>query len=338
MSELKVLIVNQEEVRRIYPMEECIEVMEQAFLSLARGKVTQPLRSIMGVRGGNVLAMMPSYNEDIMALGAKVITVFPGNHGTEFDAHQGIVLLYEAVHGSLKAIIDATAVTGIRTAAVSAVATRILANPGTKSLAILGAGTQGKAHLEAMRLLFDFESVHVWDVFPDSAKRFAESESKRTGLDVRYAASAEEAVSGHDLICTTTPAKEPILRGSWIKRGAHINAIGACTPVTRELDTEAVRGSSLFVDRMESALREAGDFIIPKNEGAFDDAHIKGELGDVLTGAVRGRQSEDEITLFKAVGLAMQDLASANYVFEKARKTGTGVEVEIGGRHFAMTD
>ncbi len=335
---MKVLIVNQEEVRRIFPMAECIEVMEQAFLSLAGGKITQPLRSIMPVPGGSVLAMMPSYNADIQALGAKVISVFPGNHGTEFDAHQGIVLLYEAVHGSLKAIIDATAVTGIRTAAVSAVATRKLANPGTKSLAILGAGTQGKAHLEAMRLLFNFERVHVWDVFPEAAKRFAESESKRTGLDVRCAATAEEAVVDHDLVCTTTPAKEPILRGSWIKAGAHINAIGACTPVTRELDTEAVQKSSLFVDRLESTLREAGDFIIAKNEGAVDDSHIKGELGDLLAGTINGRQSKDEITLFKAVGLAMQDLASANYIYEKASKTGVGVEVEIGGRHFAAQD
>lgn len=335
---MKVLIVNQEEVRRIFPMEECIEVMEQAFLSLAAGKVTQPLRSIMPVEGGSVLAMMPSCNEDIQAFGAKVISVFPGNHGTEFDAHQGIVLLYEAVHGSLKAIIDATAITGIRTAAVSAIATRKLANPGTKNLAILGAGTQGRAHLEAMRLLFDFESVHVWDLFPESAHRFAESESGRTGLDVRFAATVEEAVTGHDLICTTTPAKQPILQGSWIKDGAHINAIGACTPVTRELDTEAVRKSSLFVDRLESTLREAGDFIIPKSEGAIGDSHIKGELGDLLARKIHGRQSKDEITLFKAVGLAMQDLASAKYIFEKAKKAGKGVEVEIGGRHFAMTD
>lgn len=335
---MKVLIVNQEEVRRIFPMDECIEVMEHAFLSLAGGKITQPLRAIMAVPGGSVLAMMPSYNADIQALGAKIISVFPGNHGTEFDAHQGIVLLYEAVHGSLKAIIDATAVTGIRTAAVSAVATRKLANPETKSLAILGAGTQGRAHLEAMRLLFDFDRVSVWDLFPESARRFAEIESKRTGLDIRYATSVEEAVSDHDLICTTTPAKEPIVRGSWIKSGAHINAIGACTPVTRELDSEAVRMSCLFVDRLESTMREAGDFIIAKTEGLIDDTHIRGELGDLLAGKINGRQSKDEITLFKAVGLAMQDLASAQYIYEKARKTGTGVEVEIGGQHFGTID
>ncbi len=335
---MKVLIVNQEEVRRIFPMGECIEVMAEAFESLAKGKIAQPLRTIMGVQGGNVLAMMPSYNEDIKSLGAKIITVFPGNHGTEFDAHQGIVLLYEASHGSLKAIIDATAITGIRTAAVSAVATRILANPGTRSLAILGAGTQGRAHFEAMRLLFDFERVHVWDVFPEAAKKFAGSESKRTGLDVRYAATAEEAVVDHDLICTTTPAKEPILMGRWLKPGAHINAIGACTPLVRELDTQAVLGSRLFIDRMESTQREAGDFIIAKNEGAIDDSHIKGELGDLVAGTIKGRQSREEITLFKAVGLAMQDLASANYIYGKARKTGVGVEVEIGGRHFAVQD
>jgi alanine dehydrogenase len=335
---MKVLIVSQEEVRRIFTMAEAIEVMHEAFLSLAAGKVNQPLRTVMGIHGGNVLAMMPSYNQDIQSLGAKIITVFPGNHGTEFDAHQGIVLLYEAVHGSLKAIIDATAITGIRTAAVSAVATRILANPGSSSLAILGAGTQGRAHLEAMRTLYKLRVVHVWDFYPETARQFAGNESKRTGLDVRFAATAEEAVRDHDLICTTTPAREPILMGRWIKPGAHINAIGACTPLVRELDTEAVKISRLFIDRMESTLREAGDFIIAKNEGAIDDTHIKGELGDLVAGTIPGRQSPQEITLFKAVGLAMQDLASANYVFEKAKKTGTGVEVEIGGRHFAAQD
>jgi alanine dehydrogenase len=267
---MKVLIINQSEARDLLSMEECIAVMEQAFMSLAKGKAIQPLRMAMSLPGGKILAMMPSFIEDIDSMGAKVITVFPGNHGTEYDAHQGIVLLFETGHGCLRAIVDGTAITGIRTAAVSAVATKLLARADTRTMAILGAGTQARAHLDAMRILFEFEKVHVWSIFPEEALRFARDESRRTGMDIRAAGTAEEAVEDHDLICTTTPAKDPILMGRWIKPGAHINAIGACNPFARELDTEALRRSKLFVDRMESALNEAGDFIIPKKEGAID--------------------------------------------------------------------
>jgi ornithine cyclodeaminase len=327
-----VTIINQQEVVKLLPMRECIEVMEQAFLSLARNTVIQPLRMVMASPGNKFLAMMPAFIADGGVLGAKILTVFPGNHNTAFDAHQGVVLLFEADHGSLRAIIDASAITGIRTAAVSAVATRALANPDSSSLALLGAGTQAKAHLEAIRLLFPLRQVLVWSIFPEEARQFAADQSRLTGLAIHPAATAEEAVVGSDIICTVSPAREPILMGSWLKPGAHVNAIGACTAVTRELDTAAVLHSKLFIDRMESAQKEAGDFIIAKQEGAIDDSHIRGELGDVLAGTAKGRESELDITLFKAVGLAMQDMAAARYILDKASKYGAGLEVVIGGR------
>jgi ornithine cyclodeaminase len=329
---MSTLIISQEEVKRLLPMKACIEVMQEAFLSLSRGAVAQPLRMVMGLSGGKVLGLMPALIEDDAAFGAKVISVFPGNHQSPYDSHQGVVLLYEAGHGCLQAIVDATAITAIRTAAVSAVATRALANPGAKTLALLGAGVQARAHLEAMREVFELRQVRVWCRSPEESERFALEESKRTGLEVGSAASAEKAVDGADLICTTTASREPILSGKWIMRGAHVNAIGASIASARELNTEAVRRSKLFVDRLESAQAEAGDYLIPLREGAIDASHLKAELCDVLSGKLKGRENRDEITLFKSVGLAVQDIAAARYVYRMAREGGLGVEVELGGR------
>src|SRR5262249_55882816 len=203
--------------------------------------------------------------------GLKVITIFPGNEGSDFDSHQGAVLLFEADHGSLVAMIDASSITGIRTAAVSGAATRALAREDAGDLAILGSGVQAGTHLEAMTVVRRLRRVRVWSRHPASARAYAERESKRHGMRVEPMASAREAVSGADLICTTTAAKEPVLQGEWLAPGAHINAVGACFPATRELDTKAVLRSRLYVDRRESALNEAGDFLIPRKEGALSD-------------------------------------------------------------------
>lgn len=327
-----ILIVNQDEVERLLPMSECVDAMEAAFIALAGGSVLQPLRAVTALPGGNVLAFMPSYDSEAKDFAAKIISVFPGNHGGSIDAHQGLVLLFEAEHGSPIAIVDATAITGIRTAAVSAAATRALSRPDSETLGILGAGTQARAHLEAMAAVRPIREAVVWSPFPDEAARFAARESERTGIRVSVAIEAEEAVAGRDIVCAATPAKEPILLGRWLSPGTHVNAIGACTATARELDTEAVRRSALFVDRLESALAEAGDVVIPLGEGAIDRSHIRGELGDVLAGKTPGRASPDEITLFKAVGLAMQDLAAARHVARKAAELGVGTKVALGGR------
>ncbi|MGH7598268.1 MAG: ornithine cyclodeaminase family protein [bacterium] len=332
---MKVLIVNQSEVAQWLPMHECMDVMAEALKMLAAGKTILPLRPIMWLPEKiGALGMMPAYVQDLNAMGLKVLTIFPGNHGTPYDSHQGAVLLFEAKHGCLLAVIDATEITAIRTAAVSGVATKILAREDAHDLAILGAGTQARTHLEAMLLARKITRVRVWSRNADHTRQFAERESRRLGIAIEPMETAREAVVEADIICTTTAADEPVVLGAWIKNGAHLNAVGACVPTARELDTAAMLKSRLFVDRRESALNEAGDFIIAKKEGALDDNHIRGELGEILLGQVQGRASAEEITLFKSLGLAIEDLASAQHIYKKMLEKGVGTRIELGGsRH-----
>lgn len=332
---MKVLIADQETVAALLPMGACIELMEQTLCALAAGKATLPLRSSMVLpEGGNRMLLMPSALHGAGALGAKIITIFPGNHGTGYDAHQGVVLVFDDRHGSLRAIVDATAVTALRTAAVSAVATRALARPEASELALLGAGTQAHTHLEALLLVRPIRRVRVYDLDEGRARSFAHRESERRGVAVMAAGSPREAVEGAHIICTVTTSPQPVLRGEWLAAGAHLNAVGAYSPTTRELDSEAVRRASLFADRRESLLRESGEYLIPAGEGLIGEEHIRAELGEVLTGKAPGRRSAEEITLFKSLGLAVEDLAAARSVLEQAEARGEGVFVEIGGRHF----
>jgi ornithine cyclodeaminase/alanine dehydrogenase-like protein (mu-crystallin family) len=329
---MKVLIVNQSEVRQLLPMDECIDVMADALTALAREEAILPLRAKMWLpEQAGALCVMPSYLAGIGAMGLKVITVMPGNHGTDFDSHQGAVLVFEHEHGQLLAMMDASAITAIRTAAVSGVATRLLARPEAHSLAILGSGVQAKTHLSAMIESRPITSVRVWSRNAEHAQHFAEREAMRYGIQVQSATSVEEAVTGADLICTTTAAREPILNGEWITAGAHINAVGSSVAFTRELDSAAVKNARLYVDRRESTVNEAGDFLIAKKEGAIGDDHIIGEIGELLLGTAEGRRTPEEITLFKSLGLAVEDLAAANHVYRKALEAGVGVSVELGG-------
>ena len=329
---MKVLIVNQQEVRRLLPMGECIDVMADALAALSRGEAILPLRPIMWIPEiGGALGMMPGYLASIGALGLKVVTVFPGNHGTKYDSHQGAVLLFEAKHGRLLSMMDATEITAIRTAAVSGVATRLLSRTDSHSLAMLGTGVQARTHLEAMMLSRDISSVRVWSRNPDNAKRFAGRATRTHGIPVESVASAEDAVKDADIICTTTSAREPILKGEWVGPGAHINAVGSSAAVARELDSAAVRKSRLYVDRRESALNEAGDFLIARQEGAVGDHHIVGEIGELLLKKAEGRRAPGEITLFKSLGLAVEDLAAANHIYLKAIEMNAGTLVEFGG-------
>jgi ornithine cyclodeaminase len=332
---VKILIVNQSEVKRLLPMAECIEVMAEAMKTLARGQAILPLRPVMWLpEKAGALGMMPAYMGDLQIMGLKVVSVFPGNHGTEYDSHMGAVMLFETKHGQPLAIMDATEITAIRTAAVSSVATRLLARDCAGDLAILGSGTQARTHLEAMLLCREIHRVRVWSRNPENGRQFAERESQRHNITVEFMSTVQAAIQGADIICTTTSSPDPILPGKYLSSGAHINAVGSSVPFARELDTEAVVKSRLFVDRRESIVNEAGDFLIPKKEGAIGDSHIQGEIGELLLGKVRGRKSEEEMTLFKSLGLAVEDLASANHIYKKAIARGVGILVEFGGsRH-----
>jgi alanine dehydrogenase len=329
---MEVHIINQTEVTQLLPMAECMDVMVKTLTALAQGDAILPLRPVMWLpEKVGALGMMPSYLGVIKSFGLKVVSVFPHNHGTQYDSHQGAVMLFEAEHGRLLAIMDASSITAIRTAAVSGVATRLLARPEASDLAILGSGVQAATHLEAMLLARPVKRVRVWSRNQEHARKFAQTHSQQRGLDVTAVDSAQAAVSGADLICTTTAAPEPILKGEWIGAGAHINAVGSSVAFTRELDTAAVVKARLFVDRRESTVNEAGDFLFPKKEGAIGDDHIRGEIGELLLGQRAGRESPEEITLFKSLGLAVEDLASAYHVYRRALATGTGQAIELGG-------
>jgi len=333
---VRVLIIGHREVPQVLPMAECVEVMAAMFGVLGRGEALLPLRQIVWQpdrRGA--LGLMPAYLGAPGALGAKVVSVFPGNASTRYESHQGAVLLYETGNGRLLALVDAGAITAIRTAAVSALATRLLARPEAGELAILGAGTQAAMHLAAMRAVRPIRRVRVWSRDPAHAQRFAEREAARHGLPVTAVATGAEAVAGAEIVCTVTGATAPVLRGEWLAPGAHVNAVGASVPPFRELDTAAVVRSRMFVDRRESALHEADDFRLPQQEGAIDATHIRGELSDLVLGQVQGRTAASEVTLFKSLGLALEDLAAAQHAYERAVAAGLGTWVEFSGEREA---
>lgn len=333
---VKTILVNEHQVRQLLPMAECISVMEDVLAALARGECQLPLRQIMWLPNkSGALGLMPSYWHSTGFIGLKAVTFFPGNEGSELDTHQGAVMLFDGERGRLRAIVDATTITAIRTAAVSGVATKLLAREDGVELAILGSGVQARAHLEAMLLCRSIVRVKVFSKLLAHSEQFAESASRRHSLPVQPVRLAEEAVQEADIICTTTSAREPVLEGEWLKPGTHVNAVGSSVAFARELDGMAVRRSRLFVDRRESALNEAGDIVLAMKEGLVVDDHILGELGELLIGTVSGRRSPADITLFKSVGLAVEDLAAALHVYNKALATGVGTSIELGGTRYA---
>jgi alanine dehydrogenase len=308
--------LDRERIADLLPMEEAISVMERTFHSLAAGECLQPLRSLMWLpdRTG-ILGMMPGYARGPDILGIKVITIFHANGALGLPSHQGVVMLFDAKTGAPLLLLDAAEVTAIRTAATSALATRLLARPDSSHLAILGTGEQAERHIEAITLVRQIDRITIWGRNTAHAQTLARKFEKVHHVSI--ANTAQEAVSDADIICTVTASREPILYGEWIPEGAHINAVGSCTPATRELDTAAVLRSRLFTDRYESLFHEAGEFLIPKKEGLLTETDTQGELGEVLTGTKQGRRDAAEITLFKSLGIAAEDLFSARHIFEK---------------------
>lgn len=324
------IVLGKSDIERLLDMPACIGLMEAALASLARGEVIHPLRPVVPVAGTkNVFAVMPAYSSALKAFSTKIISVYPDNHGTELDSHQGLVALFDGARGNPVAIMDASSITAIRTAAVSAVATKLLAVPDASTVAVLGAGVQARTHVDAMLAARPFERVVLWARSPDKAQRLADELSKAHKAKFSVARDVEQAVRGAQVICTVTASREPVLRGEWIQRGTHLNAVGASLATARELDTAAVKRARIFVDRRESALNEAGDILIPIKEGAITPDAIVGEIGELLIGKIPGRGAPDEITLFKSLGLAVEDLASARFLFETASKSGVGTRVVL---------
>jgi ornithine cyclodeaminase len=304
-------------------MDSCIEAMTEVLAALARGELFQPLRSIVRPPGAEGLfGLMPAYRGGPAAAWAlKEIAVVPSNPSRGLDTHMGGVLLHDGETGELVAVMNASPITEIRTAAVSGVATRTLARPDAQRVAVLGAGAQARGHVHAMRAVLDDPEIRIW------SRNLEKAEELAGEVGATVSPSADSALFGAEVVCTTTAAVEPIVEKRWLARGAHVNAVGSCFPTARELDTETVAHSSFFTDRRESCLNEAGDYILAAAEGAVGPDHIKAELGEVLAGMHPGREHEDEVTVFESLGIAVEDLASAELVVRRARERGVGVEV-----------
>lgn len=305
-------LVEAAEVRRRLTMPVCIELMRTSLRELEAGTYTQPLRSIALLPGGEKFGFMPAYLGD--CFGAKVLSAFPQNAGTEYPSHIGYVLLFESTHGSFLGMADASVITEIRTGAVSGVATDLLARKDAHRLAIIGAGAQGRSHLAAMTAVRDIRSVAVYDRNAQAARRYCEEMTAQFGIPVTAADSPREAVEGADIVCTVTPSREPYLEANWIAPGTHINAVGAFTPAAREVTSALVAKSKLYADQVEAMRKECGEYLVPLQEGLISPEHIVGSLGDVLLGRAPGRSNEKEITLFDALGLAVEDVACAKYL------------------------
>ena len=321
---MNILILDSRQIRELLPMPECIELMADALSALARGEVFQPLRTITrppDARG--LLGLMPAYRSgEHGAFGLKAICVFPENPAQGKDAHQGAVMLFSRETGELLALMNASEITAIRTAAVSAVATRLLAREDAEVLAIIGAGVQARTHLAALACVRPIKEARVACRNIEHAQQLVAE--MQFSFPIKPVRTNEEAVRGADLIVTATSSLEPVINKDWISPGAHINAIGTHSPNSREVDSGTMSVARIFVDRRESAINESGDYLLAAKEGVVTPESILGEIGELLIGTKAGRSSESEITLFKSLGLAIEDVACADYVYKKATANNLG--------------
>lgn len=315
-------IIDAERVRKLLPMAECIDVVAEAMKAASGGDVVQPMRTVLPVDdAGGHLFVMPAASSALGCYGAKLISLTPANAAKGLPAIRGSYLLFESETGAAVALIDASSLTAIRTAAASGLAARLLARPDVTTCGIFGTGVQARTHVDAMRVVRPIREVRIWGRDAGKAKRLAQELSSSPGLSVTAHQDPAE-VAACDLICAVTGATRPILKGDWVRPGAHVNLVGAHTLTQREADTDLVRRSQVFVDLLEAAKREAGDVMIPVQEGSVPPDHILGEIGKVAAGTLAGRTSPDQVTLYKSVGIAAQDLFAARHVFNKARTIG----------------
>ncbi len=321
-------IIRGDEVRRLLTMEDTIRAMRDALRGVSDGSAVMLQRQMLPQPEGNKFAVMGGADGSLGLCGAKVI-VFPGPAAGKAGTNQGIIPLFDAVTGALAAIVDAEQITAVRTAATSAAATDLLAKPDADTLAILGAGRIGRLHIEAICKVRPIRRVYVWNRTASKAEDCCRWAAQELGVEAIPCAEPREAVQQADILCTVTQAREPILLGDWLREGAHLNAVGACAPFARELDSRAVTRSRVFVDQREAALNGSGDLVFPVREGVFSAADLAGEIGDVLLGRAPGRQNDKEITLFESVGISVEDLAAAALVFEKAQQQDLGVCVTL---------
>ena len=323
---MKILVLSARDVHELLGYRECADVMRQALTDLARGQIQQPLRTVVRPRdAAGFMGLMPAYSRD--GYGLKAICITPGNPAIGKDAHQGGVMLFAADTGEPLALVNASAVTEIRTAAVSAVATGLLARPGAAELAIFGTGVQGRAHAHALAATRPLTGIRLTGRDLARAREVAAELAAQLNVPVTAVGSVPEAVQGADIVVTATSSAQPVLHREWLAAGTHVNAVGACLPQAREVDTATMAEAALFADSRESVSHEAGDYLLAAQEGA--DNPVRAELGELLTGAASGRADDDEITLFESLGLAAEDLAAASYLYQEATRLGAGTSADF---------
>ncbi|HVW68076.1 MAG TPA: ornithine cyclodeaminase family protein [Steroidobacteraceae bacterium] len=322
---MEIRILRATDVHALLPMAECIDLMHRTMIAVSAGRIVLPLRSIMVMPGDTgMMGNMPGYLADPECFGVKLVSLMPRNKPPQYSSHLGIVLLFEAEHGQPVALVDAAEITAIRTAAASGLATRLLARPDASDLAILGAGEQASSHLAAMATVRKLRHVRVWARDRLKASAFAKAESAKHGLTIEVAETPRDAVTDAHIICTVTKARDPILHGDWIAPGAHLNVVGSSVASAAEVDTTTVVRSRFFVDYRTSTINEGGEYLRALQSGAITPEHILAEIGEVASGSKVGRTSPADVTLYKSLGIAPQDLASAHYVLQKARERGVG--------------
>lgn len=312
------VIIEKEAVRKLLTPDKCIQAMEQALMDLENGVCAMPQRLICKMPNTAAFGFMPAYVGDYF--GAKVLAAYAPNMGTEYPSHIGYVMLFESEHCTVSALVDAGSITEIRTGCVSAVATRLLARQDAHKLTVIGAGAQARSHLAAIRLVREITEVTVYDLFPAAAERYAAEMTEKYGIPVKIASSVAEAVADADIICTLCPAKEAYLTREMVRPGVHINAVGTFSPVTREVASDLVAASRLYSDHTPATRAESGEYLVPLREGLITEEHILGSVGELLLGRAEGRVSEEDITIFDALGLAVEDVASAKMVYLESVK------------------
>ena len=324
------LVLSEKEVRSLIDVEELIQALERAHIQFSTGKAVMPVRLVVPlpeIKGR--ITSMPAYLGEDKALGMKVVTYFPENPKQGLPIILATVFLYSTESGKLLAVMDGTYVTAIRTACISAVATRALANPETPVLGVLGAGVQARAQIRTLCKVRKIREIKVYDVLEKSVQSLKEELEPEVGIKIEAVETAEQAIRNVDLLVTVTTAKEPIVRVDWLKPGVHINAIGSHRPDLREIDGATMKRAKVFVDSREAILAECGDVLLAIKEGAITEGHIAAEIGEVLAGKKAGRTNAGEITLYKAVGIAIQDVATAKLIYQTAVEKKVGVHVEI---------
>jgi ornithine cyclodeaminase len=321
------LVLSEADIRAVLSMPDLIGAMETALAAFSSGQVVQPVRTVVEMGDAAFFGAMPGYIKYPAALGAKLVAVIPANQERGLPTHRASILLLDPETGALAAILDGRLITEMRTAAVSAVSARHMARPDAAVLAILGSGVQARSHLAALPLVRAFQEVRAWSPTRSHLEMFA----AESPVPVCPCRTAAEAVRGADVIVLATAATTPAIENGWVAEGAHIISVGACRPTHREMDPALVARARLVVDSKAAAFAESGDIVLGIREALFAAGHVVAELGEIVAGRLPGRTSDGQVTLFKSLGLAAEDLASARLAFERARMLAKGIEIDLGG-------